>query len=52
MKQDQQQSQEFENGDLRGKLDKKIVRLDIPTPGNRDEQASQQGGGAAPQDQK
>jgi len=40
------------NGDLRGKIDEKITNLKVVKPGNPAEQAKQQSGGAAPQDQK
>jgi hypothetical protein len=44
-------AKDFSNGDLREKPYKKIAKLEVPVP-NREEQASQQGGGASPQDQK
>ena len=47
----EKQNQNFGNGDLRGKPDKQIAELEIPVPGKREEQASQQGG-PKPQDQK
>ena len=46
------QSQHFGNGGLSGKPDKKNAEFEAPIQSNRDQQASQQGGGAEPQNQK